>query len=98
VDGQRFELVVWLRREHYPFWTQSQLNGVERMEVLPGSLNVFAQAGEEYGDKLATLVKYTALGGLMMVSVPAMPYDADLKFYLDNKVLSDVWIAVTWKA
>jgi hypothetical protein len=33
--GQRYELTLEFRREHYPFWGQSRLNGVTRVDMPP---------------------------------------------------------------
>lgn len=53
--GERFELVLELREEHYPFWSQGRLSDVSRVHVLarstaapiPVTIDVFDKVGKD---------------------------------------------------
>ena len=107
--NQRFELSINLREEHYPFWSQGRLNSVLRVDLLarstkdpvPSSLDVFEKADQNdaTGEK-DTLAKDVALddllvGKLTKIGLPSSPI-SELKFFLEDREIDELWIAVTW--
>jgi hypothetical protein len=108
--GQRFELKINLRPEHYPFWSQGRLNGVTRVDILakktqqsvPGSVNIAdrpdkddATAKKDALSKDPVAFGNLLVGKLANIGLPTKP-DGELKLFVDSKELSDLWIAVTW--
>lgn len=107
--NQRYELKLDLRPEHYPFWSRGKLNGVSRVDILarstatppPGSFDIADKASkDDVTAEKDTLKKDTSLGDLLVgklanIALPSSPV-ATLKLYIDDKTLSDLWIAVTW--
>lgn len=107
--GQRHELALTMRPEHYPFWAQGRLNSVSRIDLLARSEQRPVPAAIEVADKVDTndgatnkdtLVKDASLGNLFVgkltnVTLPAKPI-GELKFYFENAQLSDLWIALAW--
>ena len=105
--NQRFELAINLRKEHYPFWSQDQLNSVVRVDILarstqvpvPGSMDIFDSANTAINTKKGTLTKDVAMGNLLRgplsTGLPAKP-DGELKLFFNTKEMTDLWIAVTW--
>jgi hypothetical protein len=105
--NQRFELIVGLRPEHYPIWSQGRLNSIVRVDMLarstqdpvPGSLDVFEKADKNDTAKKGTLVKDAAYGNLLHGPLAAGVLErptGELKLFFDDKKISDLWIAVTW--
>ena len=108
--GQRFELKIILRPEHYPIWSQGRLNSVERVDILAQSTQKPVPGSVDVADKLDKndamakkdiLSKDPALGNLLVgkltnIGLPTKP-DGELKVFVDSNALSDFWIAVTWK-
>ena len=69
-------------------------------DPVPGSLELFDKPDSSDTVKKATLARDAALGGMMVgqlaaASLPSSP-SGELKFFLEDKELADVWIAVTW--
>jgi len=107
--GQRFELSLELRPEHYPFWGTGRLNSVTRVDILaqsaaapvPGSIDVADRVdSNDATAKKDALAKDAARGNLLVgklanVALPAKPV-GPMKLFLDAKALADIWIAVTW--
>jgi len=105
--NQRFELVLNLRREHYPFWSQDRLEKVLRMDLLARStrtqatsLDVFEKADRSETATKATLTRDAALGNLLVgkltqTALPSSPV-AEVKLFLDDNQIGDLWVAVTW--
>lgn len=107
--GQRFELSLDLRPEHYPFWATGRLNSVARVDILVQSAALPVPAGIDVADKADqndptaekdALAKDAARGNLLVgrlanVALPATPV-GPLKLFLDAKAMTDLWIAVTW--
>jgi hypothetical protein len=102
--GQRFELALPLREEHYPFWSKGRLNHVKRVDLLarsarpsvPATIEVFAAADQP--TKKGTLAKDATLGNLLvgeLLSAPATPTE-EVKLYFEDRELSDVWLALAW--
>jgi hypothetical protein len=109
--GDRFELAIKLRDEHYPFWSRGRLNSVPSLRVLaesatkpvPASLDLFDKANDTGGAaKKDTLAKDQATGNLLAGGfinrpLPATP-TGDLKVYFASKNLKDVWLAIAWSS
>ena len=107
--NQRFELALNLREEHYPFWSQGRLNSVLRVDLLagstkdpvPGSLDVFNKADQnDATGKKDTLAKDAALDNLLVgkltkIGLPSSPV-SEVKFFLEDREIGDLWVAVTW--
>lgn len=107
--NQRFELALNLREEHYPFWSQGRLDSVLRLDLLarstkdpvPGSLDVFDKADQnDATGKKDTLAKDAALGNLLVgkltqIGLPSSPV-SEVKFFLADREIGDLWVAVTW--
>ena len=107
--NQRFELALNLREEHYPFWSQGRLNSVLRVDLLarsakdpvPGSLDVFEKVDQnDATGKKDTLAKDTALENLLVgkltnIGLPSSPV-SEVKFFFEDREISDLWVAVTW--
>jgi len=105
----RRELAFTLRPEHYPFWSQSRLNSVVRVDLLassaaepvPVTVGVADRADmTDTGAAKDILTKTVAMDDLLVgkltnVPLPATP-TGELKLYFDNPDLDDLWIAVTW--
>ena len=106
--NQRYELTLNLREEHYPFWSQGRLVTVSRVDILarstrdpvPGSLDIFDKADKNDTVKKAALAKDLALdnllvGNLVEISLPPSPF-GELKFFMEDREIGELWIAVTW--
>ena len=104
--NQRFELVLNLRREHYPFWSQDRLDKVSRMDLLARStgaatsLDVFEKADASETATKATLTRDAALGNLLVgqltqSALPSSPV-TPMKLFFEDKQFGDLWVAVTW--
>jgi hypothetical protein len=105
-NGERFELAVTLRDEHYPFWSRGRLNSVPSMRVaaepaaapVPASIEVFDKVKDvaESPTNKDVLTRDSSLGGLLVAELkniprPAKP-TADVKLYFDE-ALKDVWLS-----
>lgn len=107
LPGQRRELALTLKPEHYPFWAQGRLNSVSRIDLLarsekepaPASIEVADGAGDAASKD--TLAKDTALGNLLVGRLTNIPLPdkptGDLRLYFDSADLSDLWLAVQWQ-
>ena len=107
--NQRFELALNLREEHYPFWSQVRLSSVLRVDLfarstkdpVPGSLDVFDKADQnDATGKKDTLAKDAALDNLLVgkltnIGLPSSPV-SEVKFFLEDREIGDLWVAVTW--
>lgn len=110
--GQRFELVLNLRKEHYPFWSQGHLNSVLRVDILarsakelvPGNLSVYDEVNvQTMPVKKDTLAKDAALDNLLVGrltggtdGITLPPPEGELKLYFDDRSMVDMWILITW--
>ncbi len=101
--GQRFELALNFRPEHYPFWSQGRLNGVRRvnclarstMDPVPGFMDIFANSEGE--DKKGTLLTDSSMGNLLVGELTGIANPVgEVTLFFDNQATSDLWIAVTW--
>jgi hypothetical protein len=106
--GQRFELSLKLRPEHYPFWSRGKLKSVKDVEVVArsgeSSVTVFDKVNDQGGAAAsASLSKDAAYGKLLFAGTPpktAFPAkpDAEMKLYFGHNKLEDLWIAITWSS
>jgi hypothetical protein len=104
---RRFALMLKLRPEHYPFWSQDRLNTLESVKVLARStasdLEVFDKADkEDTTAKMDTLVQDSALGNLLVgalsnIALPTSPM-GEFKLFFEDRTMEDLWIAVIWKS
>jgi hypothetical protein len=108
--NHRFELALDLRREHYPYWSQSLLNGVTRVDILvrstatpvPGTFDIADKADKnDANEKKDTLTKDATLGNMLVgklekIAPPAQP-TGELKLFLDERAIGDLWLGLTWK-
>jgi hypothetical protein len=107
--NERHELKFVLRPEHYPFWAQGWLNGVTRVDVLarstqipcPPSLDIFVAAEKANAEKKCEMMKDNAMNDLLVgqivnASLPKKPVDEEVKFFLEDKKIENLWVALTW--
>jgi len=105
--GQRVELRLAFRPEHYPFWSQGRLKSVESVVLLArstqDSLDVFDRADKtDTTAQKDTLAKDPTVGNLLVgslknVPLPEKPVGEIKLFFDDAKAMTDLWIAVTWR-
>lgn len=100
--GQRYELALTLRPEHYPFWAQTQMNRVSRINLLArsgqSSLTVADSAINGTSVTLANddpTLENLFIGEFPPASDHQEP-TGEFKLYFDSADLSDLWIAVSW--
>ncbi|MCD9025518.1 hypothetical protein [Cohnella silvisoli] len=107
--NQRFELMLTLRPEHFPFWSEGRVK-MQRIDMIArtgdtasSSLDVFETAE---GEDKTTLMKYTIMGSLLVgkfsgaaeeIVLPDKT-ESKLKLFFDKKGIADLWIAVTWSS
>ncbi len=108
-SGQRFELALKLRPEHYPFWSKGHLKTVVGVDVVartldngpvPATIDIFAAGSTTDMTKNGTLSRDEKtlgklLRGPLTAGLPATP-DGALQFFFESKALADLWVAVTW--
>lgn len=106
--GQRFELILNLRPEHYPFWSKGRLNSVARVAILarsaktrvPDSINIEIKPGRDAEAKTVKLSKDPSLGNLLIgelqsIAPPPSP-TGEFKLLLDKEAIDDLWLGITW--
>lgn len=85
------------------------MESVTRLDILarstkvpvPGSLDVFDKADHnDATGKKDTLAKDPALDNLLVgkltnIGLPSSPV-SEVKFFLENREIGDLWVAVTW--
>jgi hypothetical protein len=109
--GDRFELAIKLREEHYPFWSRGRLNSLLSVRVLadsavkplPASIDVYDKANSANGAaKKDSLTKDPGMGNVVHIgSLNQIARPAplgDVKLYFDSKAFKDVWLAVAWSS
>jgi hypothetical protein len=110
-QGHRYEMAFTLKPEHYPIWSMGKLNEITRLEVLahsvqpdiPAELEIFDKVEDIDGTepKKDKLPKDDSLGELFYGNVQntlALPLSpvGELKWYLKDREIDDMWIMVTW--
>lgn len=108
--GQRYELALMLREEHYPFWSKDRLKQVARVDILARSAEAVVPASLKIADKIDdqpeaakqdTLAKTAAVGNLLIgaltnIALPEAP-TGDFKLFFESNAVKDLWIVITWK-
>jgi hypothetical protein len=106
--GDRFELAITLRDEHYPFWSRGRLDSVQSLRLLaesaaapPPTLDVFDKVNDTpTAAAQDTLTRESAFGNLLVGSLAGIPLPAsptgNVRLYFDTKAVKDVWLAVAW--
>jgi hypothetical protein len=105
VQNQRYALALKFREEHYPSWSQERLNNVSRIDLLVRSTETSLEVADkaeatDVSVKKVSLNKDRALGDLFVgnfnnLNLPEKPI-GEFKLYFDSKLITDLWIAVTW--
>jgi hypothetical protein len=104
-DNRRFELTIKLRKEHFPFWNQGKPGSVRRVDILVRSTNPSlvvsdkADRSDESGKIM--LGKNSNHGNILtgeLTFIPPTALEAELKLFFDEKVMEDLWLAVTWSS
>ncbi|SFK89266.1 hypothetical protein SAMN05216302_101961 [Nitrosomonas aestuarii] len=105
VQNQRYALALKFREEHYPSWSQERLNNVLRIDLLVRSSETSLEVADkaeatDVSVKKVSLNKDRALGDLFVgnfnnLNLPEKPI-GEFKLYFDSKLITDLWIAVTW--
>jgi len=103
--NQRFELLLNVRTEHYPYWSQGRLKSVKRVDILARStkpnVDVFDKVDQNDATvKKDSLAKDTTLGNLLIgklmnVALPTNPV-GEFPLFFDDNTIEDLWLAVTW--
>lgn len=113
-QGQRHQLKLTLRPEHYPFWSQGQKKSVKRVDVLarstrtpiPGSVDM-SDIGktppitDEEKLRIDQLSKDMSRGGLLAGTFKQIPLpapDGEFSIFIDDNSFGDLWIGFTWGA
>ncbi|MEO8677784.1 MAG: neuraminidase-like domain-containing protein [Vicinamibacterales bacterium] len=108
--GQRAELTLPMRSEHYPFWSVGRLNNVKNVALIvkaPAAgqpIKVYDRAAKADPNSRAESMTAAAFGGLLQApfsdAAPGMPRPAspvgDVKLYFDDNAATEMWLAVTW--
>lgn len=101
--NQRFELVLNLRPEHYPYWSQGRLNSVKRVDILVSSsepvLDVFDKAENDGTEKKDSLVKAPKFGNLLVgkLTGEVKPL-GEFRIFFNKRTMKEIWIAITWSS
>ena len=98
-------LTLTLRQEHYPFWSQGQLEIIQRADLFAKTKKdvEIRYKADNTGDK-DSLVKDASLGNLwsgQLTKLPAStkPVSTETEkftLYLSDKSMEDIWLAITW--
>jgi Tc toxin complex TcA C-terminal TcB-binding domain len=101
--GQRAELAVELREEHYPYWSQGLARQIRGVEVLaraePGTASLKLSDGPDPAAHSDTLSRDDVLGGLLRGNLASIPLPAStgpFSLYLDDPAVDDLWLILTW--
>jgi receptor-binding and translocation channel-forming TcA subunit of Tc toxin len=93
------ELALTLKAEHYPFWSQGlqiMLKQVEFFAQTTGNVTIYDKA-DGTGNKDALVQDKTLdlqVGSLKTIPLPAAI--GTLTLYLNNNIMDDLWLIVTW--
>jgi hypothetical protein len=97
-------LTLKLLPEHYPFWSQGRLKTVKRADVIARTSKPSIAVTEKVdGTGKNDTLQDTSLMGLLKgelkqlaPTVPVTPEDNPLKLFLDDNLMEDLWLVVTW--
>jgi Tc toxin complex TcA C-terminal TcB-binding domain len=96
---QHFELILNLKDEHYPFWSNGKLERVARVDLFArtekNQLNVFDNLNNK--DDLVSTITFKGLlvGKLNKIPLPENPV-GEIKLLFSDKDITDLWIAISW--
>ncbi|HEY7768190.1 hypothetical protein [Longimicrobium sp.] len=98
-------LVLPLRAEHYPFWSQGRLGAVRRVDLFAKTTRTVAVYGGP--DPAAAGVRRDSIGPAAMgelrtgtlenIPLPPSP-TGDFTLYFDDNSMDDLWLALAWGA
>lgn len=98
----RFQLVLPLRPEHFPFWSRDRLKELKSIELIAKTgRNQLSVADDD--QNIDTLSREAALGGLCIGRLKNVPLPQPvsdsvgrLSLWLDDNELDELWLVVTW--
>jgi hypothetical protein len=97
-------LVLPLRAEHYPFWSQGRLGAVRRVDLFAKTMRTVRvydgldpAAPTVRSDSIgpAAVGALLRTGTLANVPLPPTPF-GDFTLYLDDNSMDDLWLALAW--
>lgn len=96
-------LILTLRPEHYPFWSQGNLEVIQRTDLFVKTKKAveIAYKPDGTGDK-DILVKDSSLGNLWagkLTKAPTKPVSTETEkftLYFNDQSMEDIWLAITW--
>jgi hypothetical protein len=98
-------LTLTLRPEHYPFWSQGNLEVIHRADLFVKTKKpVEVKYRADGSDLPDTLVKDKSLGDLWTGKLSKLPISTKpistetekFTLYLNDKSMEDIWLALTW--
>lgn len=96
---QRFELILNLKEEHYPFWSKGKLESVARVDLLARTEKNQMSIFDNLNNK-DDLVSTDSFKGLLVGKFNKIPLlgnpVGEIKLLFEDKDATDLWIAVTW--
>ena len=97
------ELSLDLHEEHYPFWSRGRLGTVKRVNVFAKTsthVDRFDRPSPDDGsakkDQLVKDVPTIGFYGSKLANIPLPPPIGKLTLYLNDKSMTDLWVALTW--
>ena len=97
------ELSLDLHEEHYPFWSRGRLGTVKRVDVFAKTsthVDLFDRPSPDDGsakkDQLVKDVPTIGFYGSKLANIPLPPPIGKLTLYLNDKSMTDLWVALTW--
>lgn len=105
-NGSPATLRFTLRDEHYPYWSNGQLQARTRLDVFAKSdrPSVTASENADGTGRAVSLTRTPALGGLLAPTHADVPISGppgptgSFELHLSHTDLDDLWIAVAWAA
>ena len=96
-------LILTLRPEHYPFWSQGNLEVIQRTDLFVKTKKAveIAYKPDGTGDK-DILVKDSSLGNLWagkLTKASTKPVSTETEkftLYFNDQSMEDIWLAITW--
>jgi hypothetical protein len=96
----RAPLTLKLTRNHYPFWAEGRLGALKQVELLAaGGKRTVQVSDAPTGGNIDRLEANPALAGLRagkLAHPEAIPPIGELKLFLDDNTMTDLWVALTW--
>ncbi len=100
-DTPTAELTLNLRPEHYPFWSQSRLEALQRVEFFADTTQNTVEISTNIdgtGNK-DLLIQNQSLGNLRtgkLTEIPLPPAVGEFTLYFNDNSMEALWLAVTW--